>query len=161
MRTKEIELSAAKNIPPPKYLTMPETCFYITLRSLYRYYKKGEISKNDAKAEKQQIIGKCTEFEAAYEQWCSVYKSYQDNVRKAGTLINDIEKSDNAEDIAVLACEVIGIMTGDASFTQRQKKKIISSLYEQWNVIRVMIVVLFVKKQAYVNGNTPIRLRRY
>ena len=65
MRTKEIELSAAKNIPPPKYLTMPETCFYITLRSLYRYYKKGEISKNDAKAEKQQIIGKCTEFEVA------------------------------------------------------------------------------------------------
>ena len=40
-------------------------------------------------------------------------------------------------------------------------KRIISSLYEQWNVIRVMIVVLFVKKQAYVNGNTPIRLRRY
>lgn len=130
MRTKEIELSAAKNIPPPKYLTMPETCFYITLRSLYRYYKKGEISKNDAKAEKQQIIGKCTEFEAAYEQWCSIYKSYQDNIRKAGTLINDIEKSDNAEDIAVLACEVIGIMTGDASFTQRQKKKLKGERHE-------------------------------
>lgn len=129
MRTKEIELSAAKNIPPPKYLTMPETCFYITLRSLYRYYKKGEISKNDAKAEKQQMIGKCTEFEAAYEQWCSIYKSYQDNIRKAGTLINDIEKSDNAEDIAVLACEVIGIMTGDESFAPRQKKKFSRELH--------------------------------
>ena len=40
-----------------------------------------------------------------------------------------------------------------------ETERIISSLYEQWNVIR--IVVLFVKKQAYVNGNTPIRLRRY
>lgn len=38
--------------------------------------------------------------------------------------MNDIEKSDNAEDIAVLACEVIGIMTGDASFSPRQKKKL-------------------------------------
>ena len=31
-----------------------------------------------------------------------------------------------------------------------ETERIISSLYEQWNVIRVMIVVLFVKKQAYV-----------
>lgn len=124
MRTKEIELSAAKSIPPPKYLTMPEMCFYVTLRSLYGYYRKGEISKDDASKEKQQIIGKCTEFASAYEQWCSVYKSYQDNIQKAGMLMNDIEKSDNAEDIAVLACEVIGIMTGDESFASRQKKKL-------------------------------------
>lgn len=98
--------------------------FLYNVEVVIQILQKGEISKNDAKAEKQQIIGKCTEFEAAYEQWCSVYKSYQDNVRKAGTLINDIEKSDNAEDIAVLACEVIGIMTGDASFSPRQKKKL-------------------------------------
>ena len=129
--------------------------FLYNVEVVIQILQKRRDFKNDAKAEKQQIIGKCTEFEAAYEQWCSVYKSYQDNVRKAGTLINDIEKSDNAEDIAVLACEVIGIMTGDASFYPRQKKKIkkenamneteriISSLYEQWNVIRVMIVVLF------------------
>lgn len=124
MRTKEIELSAAKSIPPPKYLTMPEMCFYITLRSLYWYYRKGEISKDDASKEKQKIIGKCTEFELAYQQWRSVYKSYQDNICKAGTLMNDIEKSDNSEDIAVLACEVIGIMTGDPSFVSRQKIKL-------------------------------------
>ena len=42
-----------------------------------------------------------------------------------------------------------------------ETERIISSLYEQWNVIRVMIVVLFMKKQAYVNGNTPMKLRRY
>lgn len=131
MRTREIEISAAKNILPPKYMTMPEMCFYITLRALYGDYKKGRISKNDAKAEKQQIIGKCSEFEAAYEQWRSVYKAYQDNIRKAGTLMNDIEKSNTAEDIALLACEVIGIMTGDESFAPRQKKKLKGGLYER------------------------------
>lgn len=45
--------------------------------------------------------------------------------------------------------------------TERIISSLYEHLYEQWNVIRVMIVVLFVKKQAYVNGNTPIRLRRY
>lgn len=124
MRIKEIELSAAKNIPPPKYLIAPETCLYMTLRPLYRDYKKGEISKNDAKAEKQQIICKCSEFETAYINWSNVYKAYQDNIRKAGIMLNDIEKSDNVEDIAVLACEVISIMTGDKSFCSRQKKKL-------------------------------------
>ena len=44
--------------------------------------------------------------------------------------MNDIEKSDNAEDIAVLACEVIGIMTGDASFSKRQKKKLKGGRHE-------------------------------
>lgn len=131
MRTREIEISAAKNISPPKYMTMPEMCFFITLRALYGDYKKGGIPKNDAKAEKQQIIGKCSEFEAAYEQWRSVYKAYQDNIRKAGTLMNDIEKSNTAEDIALLACEVIGIMTGDESFAPRQKKKLKGGLYER------------------------------
>lgn len=34
-------------------------------------------------------------------------------------------------------------------------------MFVSWNVIRVMIVVLFMKKQVYVNGNTPMKLRRF
>lgn len=45
MRTKEIELSAAKNIPPPKYLTMPETCFYITLVVIQILQKRRDFKK--------------------------------------------------------------------------------------------------------------------
>lgn len=124
MRTREIELSVSRSNAPPRYMTVPETCLYISLRSLYSGYRKGEISKNDAAAEKQRIVGKCTEFETVYNNWRGAYKHYQENIKKAGTLLNDIEKSDNARDIAVLACEVIGIMTGDESFAARQKKKL-------------------------------------
>ncbi|MGN0622149.1 MAG: hypothetical protein ACI4I9_09810 [Porcipelethomonas sp.] len=124
MRTDEIELAAAKNRPLPKYMTMPEMCLYLSLRSLYGSYRRGEIEADAAKNEKQQIIGKCKEFEITYDNWCKVYKARQDNIRKAGTMLNDIEKSDKAEDIAALACEVIGMMTGDASFADRQKRKI-------------------------------------
>ncbi|MFR8214646.1 MAG: hypothetical protein ACLU8Q_01835 [Oscillospiraceae bacterium] len=76
------------------------------------------------KIEKSILISKCGEFEKEYLNWCSVYKAYQDNIRKAGSLLNEIEKSDNLYDIAVNACETISIMTGDESFAERQKRKI-------------------------------------
>lgn len=59
-----------------------------------------------------------------YLNQCSVYKAYQDNIRKAGSLLNEIEKSENLYDIAVNACETISVMTGDESFAERQKRKI-------------------------------------
>ena len=104
--------------------------YFDQLRIIYAEYKYDNLPKEVAANRKAKIYSDYKETISAYEQWCSVYKSYQDNVRKAGTLINDIEKSDNAEDIAVLACEVIGIMTGDASFYPRQKKKLKGERHE-------------------------------
>ena len=105
--------------------------YFDQLRIIYAEYKYDNLPKEVAATRKAKIYSDYKETISAYEQWCSVYKSYQDNVRKAGTLINDIEKSDNAEDIAVLACEVIGIMTGDASFYPRQKKKLKGGRHER------------------------------
>ena len=98
--------------------------YFDQLRIIYAEYKYDNLPKEVAANRKAKIYRDYKETISVYEQWCSVYKSYQDNIRKAGTLMNDIEKSDNAEDIAALACEVIGIMTGDASFASRQKKKL-------------------------------------
>ena len=104
--------------------------YFDQLRIIYAEYKYDNLPKEVAANRIAKIYSDYKETISAYEQWCSVYKSYQDNVRKAGTLMNDIEKSDNAEDIAVLACEVIGIMTGDASFSKRQKKKLKGGRHE-------------------------------
>lgn len=124
MRINEIELAAAKNFPLPKHLTMPEICLYLSMRALYSSWRKGDISKNDGAAEKKKIISKCERFDNEYQLWCSVYGAYQDNIRKAGTMLSDIEKSKNVEDISLKACEVVGIMTGDKSFAKRQERKI-------------------------------------
>ena len=124
MRTSEIELSAAKNKPLPKYMTAPEMCLYTSLRALYGSYRKSQIEQEDAKIEKRMLISECTEYENEYVKWCYAYKEYQDNIRKAGSLLNEIEKSENIEEIALKACEVIALMTGDDSFAERQKKKI-------------------------------------
>lgn len=104
--------------------------YFDQLRIIYAEYKYDNLPKEVAANRKAKIYSDYKETISAYEQWCSIYKSYQDNIRKAGTLINDIEKSDNAEDIAVLACEVIGIMMGDASFSKRQKKKLKGGRHE-------------------------------
>lgn len=124
MRTNEIELAAAKNFPFPKHMTMPEICLYLSLRALYSSWRKGDISKIDGVAEKKKVISECKRFDNEYQLWRSVYATYQDNIRKAGTMLSDIEKSKNVEDIALKACEVIGIMTGDGNFAKRQERKI-------------------------------------
>ena len=123
MRTDEIELSAAKDRPLPKYMSAPEMCFYTTLRALYSNYRKGYITRENAKAEKQMILAECRKYESGYLNWRKVYKAYQENIRKAGTLMSEIEKSEDIIQIADKACQVIGLMTGDEHFAERQRKK--------------------------------------
>lgn len=122
MRINEIELSAAKNRPVPEYMTIPEMCLYTSLRALYGSYRRQEIAKEAAQAEKRKIIAQCERYEAEYIAMTAAYKYYQDNIRKAGTLLSDIEKSWDIREIAMKACECIGLMTGDEGFAKRAAK---------------------------------------
>ena len=123
MRISEIEQSAAKNRPLPDYLTVPEICLYTALRALYESYHSKKITRDSAQVEKRKIISQCERYEAEYIAWTAAAKSYQDNIRKASTIISDIEKSHDITEIALKACECIGVMTGDTEFLKRQKAK--------------------------------------
>lgn len=124
MRVKEIEVSAAKNQPLPDYPTIVEMCLHTALRALYQQYRNGSLEKEQAKTEKNKIISKYNLYESERINMLEVYKYHQENIRKASTLLSDIEKSENINDIAVKACEVIGCMTGDKGFLKRQEVKI-------------------------------------
>lgn len=124
MQIKDLELYACRNKPLPEFLTLPETCLYISLRYLYQSYHKGEISKENAKSEKRKMLGEYERFKMTYDNWLKEFGYHQGNIRRAGTLLSDIEKTKNVKDIAVLACKVIGIMIGDESFFPRQMKKL-------------------------------------
>lgn len=124
MRNDTIEILASKNKPLFNDASTAEICLYTSLRALYSSYHKGEINRDNAKSEKIKIIAKCQKLEDTYLDWCSAYKYYQDNIRKAGTLLSDIEKSNNVREIALLACKAISLMTSDTSFIKRQEKKI-------------------------------------
>ena len=124
MQLKDIEFDACNNKPMSKYLTLPEMCLYISLRYLYKSWHIGAISKENATADKHKLLAEYERYKAAYNDYLKVYGDYQDNICKAGTMLSDIEKSKDVKDIAVLACKVIGIMTGDESFAPRQMKKL-------------------------------------
>lgn len=99
--------------------------YFDSLRLLYARYKYDGVSKDEAKAAKQKLLADYKEAAEAYEMFCAVHRNYQENIIKAGTLLSDIEKSDDAVTIALKACECIQLMTGEFEFLKRQRKKIL------------------------------------
>ena len=124
MRTADIELAAAKNRPLPKYVSAPEMCLYLSLRAIYSSWRRGDITKEQGTAEKNKAVAECERFDEEYQHWCDTHKAYQNSIGKADALMSDIEKSHDTAEIAVKACEIVGILTGDENFPVRQKRKI-------------------------------------
>ena len=106
------------DFPPAAYR------YFDKLRNLYARFKFDNLSKQSAEAEKKKLYSDYTEANEAYRHWCDTHKAYQDSIRKADVLMSDIEKSHDTADIALKACEVVGILTGDDSFASRQMRKI-------------------------------------
>ena len=52
----DFEVEAMKGDPLPKILDIADSCLYICLKNLYAMYKKGLISRKDAKEEKKRLI---------------------------------------------------------------------------------------------------------
>lgn len=123
MRVNEISKAAAYNKPAPKDATVSEMLLHCQLKTLYADFKQGNIDKQEAAERKAQIVAKCEEYAKAYEDWCSVHKEHQNSIRRASTLLSDIEKEQDIKAAAFIAFEVIGRMTGDENFAKRQKKK--------------------------------------
>lgn len=129
MRINEIEMSAAKGTALPAYVTMPELCLYTTLRAIYKSWHKQEISREKAQAEKRCAVAQCKKYEAEYVAWTLASKYYQENIRKSGTLLSDMEKASDVASMLDYAVQAIGCMTGDENFHKRIKNKI-KEIYE-------------------------------
>lgn len=124
MRIDEIELAAAHDKPPPVNMTAPESCLYTTLRALYNSYKRKELSRESASAEKKKILARCGSYDKEYTAWTAAAKYYQANVRKASTLLSSIDKADSFKAAAWYAFEAISAMTGDhGELVKRMKNK--------------------------------------
>ena len=106
------------DFPPAEYM------YFDQLRQIYYDFKFKELSKEDAENRKRKLLRRYNEAVAEYENFRRVYREYQDNLRRAGTIIAQINKSESIEKIAELACTVIGLILGDDSFAPRIKKKL-------------------------------------
>lgn len=111
---KEIDLS---QLSPPEYK------YFSELYWLYNALSHGDITKEAAESKDRKN----------YEEYISFVDEHLDhihgriiineNIRRAGELLSEIEKEQDTKEIACKACRCIGLMIGDKSFVGRQMRK--------------------------------------
>ena len=94
-----------------------------SLRLLYARYKYDNLSNSEAAARKKKLLAQYNEAVSAYEYWTAACKYYQENIRKAGTRLSDMEKSADIFEALSIAAEIIEAFTNDRNFAKRIRKK--------------------------------------
>lgn len=125
MTPKDIEILAHDNRPMPEFSFFTDVCLYQAFANLYSRLNLKQIVRDQAKIEKKRILETYAQMKSEHERYMTVYRNYQENIIKAGTLLSDIEKANDAATIALKACECIQLMTGEFEFLKRQRKKIL------------------------------------
>lgn len=65
-KLKELDEAAYKNQPMPYGLHMPETYYFLCVRSIYAMYRHREITREQAEQEKRTVRASYASFELAY-----------------------------------------------------------------------------------------------
>lgn len=106
------------DFPPPEYK------YFAELRRIYQAFKFEGLSQQDAERQKKSLLIDYRKYLETFGSAVQTYRNYQDNIRKSGTLISRLYKSEDVYEIAVLACNAVGLMRGDSSFTHDMTKKL-------------------------------------
>ena len=130
MKPDEIEYLARDHEALLDSATLPDSCYYWTMRALWDSVRSGRVDRAQAGAQKKRLLRQYMEFRAAYESVCDGYKRQQDNIRRADTLRTSITKSDDVREKLRFAVQCIGTMTGDRVFEKTELKKLEEDMYE-------------------------------
>jgi hypothetical protein len=105
-------------LPPPAYK------YFSELTAVYRAFRFEGMPKEDAERAKRLLRKAYDEQVSEIHRAREVYAAYQNAIRTAGMLLNEIEKTADVTEIADKACRAIALMTGEAAFYDRQHRKI-------------------------------------
>ena len=97
--------------------------YFSELKKLYYAFKFDGLSQGEASHRKQILFRKYSEDISEHDRCIAVYAQFQENIHKAGENISRIEKSHDIAEVALLACETLGLMMGEGTFYGRQKRK--------------------------------------
>lgn len=89
MKQEELERLAAKSEPLPDNLTLPEQWLYLSLRALYREFRAGTITCEQAAQEKAKLLD---EYELAKLHY-SAYVQATERANRYSPLLVEAEKS--------------------------------------------------------------------
>lgn len=124
MTTDEIERMARDEYPLPPYTTLPDACYYETIRTVWERVRTGHLSKDEAHLQKKRLLRQYAEFKAGYDNACAVYRKQQEQIRKIGTLRTAIARAEDLRERLRLAVMAIAVMTGDTVFEQTELAKL-------------------------------------
>ena len=81
-RVHEIESAAAAGKEIPEDLSPPDTMLYYMLLGVYAAYHSREISAEQGKEQKRQILNTYKRVKEDYEQYTGICKEYQRRIRE-------------------------------------------------------------------------------
>ncbi|MDE5584692.1 MAG: hypothetical protein K2J08_13465 [Ruminococcus sp.] len=102
----------------------PEYRYFAELRKIYHAFKFEELTKANAEKRKSILLRRYREDSEEHRYRLEVCRQYQDNIRTAGMLMTDIQKSHDIREIAETAVRAIGLMTGDETFIKTNLAKL-------------------------------------
>ena len=105
-------------LPPPAYK------YFAELTAVYYAFRFEGMPKEDAENRKRLLRKAYDEQVSEIHRAREVFAEYQENVKKTELLCTEIEKANDIREIALTACKIIGLLTGDGSFYERQRRKI-------------------------------------
>ena len=98
--------------------------YFAELQKLYEEFRFGGLDKALAEQRKAKLLTEYRENIAEQEHCRQVYRDYQENIRICGTRLSDINKAQTTSEMALIACECLGLLTGDVTFLKLQRRKI-------------------------------------
>lgn len=118
-----IALRAFKKAGLTKYASLPERYAYVQLEDLYFRYKCGDFDKNEAEIRKSKIKKEYNQDIKEYENVQEMFKEFNESRIKNETLLYDLEKSKDKEEIIKIALQIISNCISDNTIIDRYNEK--------------------------------------
>lgn len=121
---KSLEKQAYEGTVDFRSFPANEYKYFAELVRYYAEFRFGAVDMELAKANKDKLYAEYISNTEQSEHCLEVYRAYQENLCTLNTRLSDIEKAQSADEIALLACECIELLTGEFEFSKRQRRKI-------------------------------------
>ena len=90
-----------------------ECLYLIAVRNIYAGYSARMLTRAEAVEQKEQLVRECERYLRDIQAREKEYKSYQENILKAGSIRSQMVKEEDKDKSFLLALKTISAMTGE------------------------------------------------
>ena len=98
--------------------------YFDRLRTTYLEYQVNVLSKSEAAERERLLLREYQQSKQTASRSLEVYREYQANIKRLDSLRIEINKAQTVEGKLRAALEIVGIVTGDGNFANRNLKGI-------------------------------------